>query len=372
MGMFMGYSKVFRYDQSGRLICESKTSEYYNELDSYESIVYLYDENSIVGMDYTANGQTNTYYFQRNLLGDVVGIYSTSGTKVGGYVYDAWGNCTITLNTNGIASLNPIRYRGYNYDTETGLYYLNARYYSPEWRRFISPDDAVYLDPEAFNGLNLYAYCNNDPVNYKDPSGCFPVLACILALTALIGMGLTVAGVTSDDDMLTAVGLTMVAAPAIVSGGVAVFATTGALATWLGAGTMLAGIGTGLFASAEYQEAATGNNWMIDAGMSEEWYNGVMFTTALFAIAGTFLSSFAYSFNIDKITELGKIKGSKYPGMKFTQIKDGRRVYKSLEFHYGHAHGGHSVHWQLNKWSKAGVNSRGGVEWWTMLLTRIR
>ena len=170
-GMLMGYSKVFRYDQSGRLIYESKSSEYYNELDSFETIVYLYDENSIVGMDYTANGQTNTYYFQRNLLGDVVGIYNTSGTKVGGYVYDAWGNCTITLNTNGIASLNPIRYRGYYYDTETGLYYLNARYYSPEWRRFISPDAAEYIDPETPNGLNLYAYCNNDPVNYADPSG---------------------------------------------------------------------------------------------------------------------------------------------------------------------------------------------------------
>ena len=105
------------------------------------------------------------------VLGDVVGIYNTSGTKVGGYVYDAWGNCTITINTNGIATLNPIRYRGYYYDTETGLYYLNARYYSPEWRRFISPDATEYIDPETPNGLNLYAYCGNDPVNYADPSG---------------------------------------------------------------------------------------------------------------------------------------------------------------------------------------------------------
>ena len=83
-------------------------------------------------MVYTSEtGTTATYYFQRNLLGDAIGIYDTSGTTVGGYAYDAWGNCTITLNTNGIATRNPIRYRGYYYDEVSGLYYLNARYYFP-------------------------------------------------------------------------------------------------------------------------------------------------------------------------------------------------------------------------------------------------
>ena len=174
MGTPTGYGQTFCYDQSGRLIREGKSSEYYGEEGSSDSIVYLYDANSIIGMVYTADGATNTYYFQRNLLGDVIGIYDTSGAKVGGYAYDAWGNCTITLNTNGIATRNPIRYRGYYYDTDTNLYYLNARYYSPELRRFISPDDTAYLDPETPNGLNLYCYCNNDPVNCVDPSGCMP------------------------------------------------------------------------------------------------------------------------------------------------------------------------------------------------------
>ena len=89
------------------------------------------------------------------------------------YTYDAWGNCTIHSSTtnNILARVNPIRYRSYYYDKDTGLYYLNARYYNPAWRRFISPDDSSYLDPETPNGLNLYAYCNNDPVNYSDPSG---------------------------------------------------------------------------------------------------------------------------------------------------------------------------------------------------------
>lgn len=189
MGMLTSYSHTFRYDRSGRLICESKTSQYYGEGSGTEKKVYLYDESGIIGMVYTSeSGTTSTYYFQRNLLGDVIGIYNTSGTKVGGYAYDAWGNCTITLNTNGIATRNPIRYRGYYYDEDTKLYYLNARYYCPEWRRFISPDDTGYLDSETPNGLNLYVYCNNDPVNYADPSGYLPQWVAWLIGGAVIGL----------------------------------------------------------------------------------------------------------------------------------------------------------------------------------------
>jgi RHS repeat-associated protein len=83
------------------------------------------------------------------------------------YLYDAWGNCTISSETTNfaLANANPIRYRGYYFDDDTGLYYCNARYYSPKWRRFIAPDDTAYLDPKSVNGLNLYCYCNNDPVN---------------------------------------------------------------------------------------------------------------------------------------------------------------------------------------------------------------
>ena len=158
------YRCEFCYDESGRLVCETKYSDSGSVIDK---IIYLYDVNSIIGMVHTLNGVESTYYFQRNLFGDVIGIYNTNGIKVGGYAYDAWGNHAVTLDTNGIATRNPIRYRGYYYDTESGLYYLNARYYNPEWRRFISPDDTAYLDPESVNGLNLYAYCNNNPVNYK-------------------------------------------------------------------------------------------------------------------------------------------------------------------------------------------------------------
>ena len=145
-------------------------------------------------MQYTLNGATNTYYFHRNPMGDVVGIYDLNNNLVAKYLYDAWGNFTISGNS-AIAKANPIRYRGYYYDEETGLYYCNARYYSPKWRRFISPDDTAYLDPESVNGLNLYCYCNNDPVNLVDPSGHFGFWA-LLGITlaaALIGGGMQLA-----------------------------------------------------------------------------------------------------------------------------------------------------------------------------------
>ena len=70
-----------------------------------------------------------------------------------------------------IGNRNPIRYRGCYYDTETGLYYLKSRYYDPEVGRFITIDDISYLDPDTINGLNLYAYCGNNPVMRVDPNG---------------------------------------------------------------------------------------------------------------------------------------------------------------------------------------------------------
>ena len=219
-------------------------------------------------------------------MGDVVAIYNTSGVKQAGYAYDAWGNCTITNNTNSdIATANAIRYRGYYFDTETGWYFLNARYYSPEWRRFISPDDTAYLDSESVNGLNLYCYCNNDPVNYADPSG-HSVVALILGITAVLGFGLAVGGVATDNNLMTAIGLTMLAMPALISG-IGAIATGATYLGIIGGVTAAAGAGSGLFAVTEYIEAFTGNNWMIDAGMSEEWYNGLMLTTATLATAGT-------------------------------------------------------------------------------------
>ena len=191
-GEVTDYNRKYNYDNSGRLISETINKTLYGQGTSYEELIYLYDDSGIVGVQYTNGSNTDVYYFCRNLQGDVIAIYNTAGTKVVEYEYDAFGNCTIkstTTNTE-LAHANPIRYRGYYYDEDTKLYYLNARYYSPEWRRFISPDDTSYLDPESVNGLNLYAYCNNDPINFADPSGHFG----IWAIVALVGTAVILGG----------------------------------------------------------------------------------------------------------------------------------------------------------------------------------
>ena len=190
-GEVIASSKTYFYDNAGRLLSETITDTLYEAGNASSEIIYLYDENSMIGMRYTsALNETDIYYYLRNLQGDVIAIYDTIGNKVVEYAYDAWGNCTIKSTTTNytVAHANPIRYRGYYYDERTGLYYLNSRYYNPQWRRFISPDDTAYLDPETPNGLNLYAYCNNDPVNFADPSGNLPQWAEWLIGGAVIGL----------------------------------------------------------------------------------------------------------------------------------------------------------------------------------------
>ena len=119
-----------------------------------------------------AEGTFYTYLFEKNLQGDIIAVYNTSGTKLVSYVYDAWGNVTVTNHnvsgTNSGARHNPFRYRGYYYDTETGYYYLQSRYYNPKWGRFINADSCLY---NSLIGFNLFAYCENNPVNYYDPHG---------------------------------------------------------------------------------------------------------------------------------------------------------------------------------------------------------
>jgi len=137
--------------------------------DGQIKIKYEYMMEKLIGFEYN----NSKYFYERNIQGDILKIYREEDVSlVAEYVYDAWGNHeVINYTEDKIGNINPFRYRGYYYDTETGLYYCNSRYYNPKWGRWISPDSIEYLDPQSINGLNLYAYCGNNPVMYTDPSG---------------------------------------------------------------------------------------------------------------------------------------------------------------------------------------------------------
>ena len=127
-----------------------------------------------------ANG-TMLFYYLYNVQGDVIAIVrAATGQIVAKYSYDAWGNCTVT-NAAGYAvgDKNPFRYRGYYYDTETGLYYLNSRYYNPEFGRFISADRFASTDVTMPLSANAYSYCENNPIARKDVDGALWVSALI-------------------------------------------------------------------------------------------------------------------------------------------------------------------------------------------------
>ena len=108
----------------------------------------------------------------RNGQNDIVGLMDNAGAVMVNYSYDAWGKLLSVSGTlaTTLGQNNPFRYRGYYYDTETGLYYLQTRYYDPEVCRFISAD--VYLSTGlGVVGNNMYAYCNNDPTISEDSQG---------------------------------------------------------------------------------------------------------------------------------------------------------------------------------------------------------
>ena len=140
----------------------------------------------------------NTYYYVRNMLGEILGLADQSGNLVVTYAYDPWGKILSTTDTtsNNIGTLNPFRYKGYYYDSETGFYYLNSRYYDPEICKFLSAEPNVY-DGEFDEGAgllayNVTAYCANNPVMYMDETGESITLACVLIGA---GIGLIVGAV---------------------------------------------------------------------------------------------------------------------------------------------------------------------------------
>lgn len=126
------------------------------------------------------------YFYIKNLQGDVMHIATADNTIVASYTYDAWGNIESVTGTlaDTVGTINPIRYRGYYYDNETGLYYLNSRYYDSEIGRFINADSYVSTG-QGILGNNMFAYCGNNPVYRTDPSGQF--FGIVFGISVLVG-----------------------------------------------------------------------------------------------------------------------------------------------------------------------------------------
>ena len=172
-------------------------------------IDFIYGAGGVVGFRFN----DKTYYYQKNLLGDVIGIFDENRQQITKYTYKSWGEHeikvlynntfidieeykTYNINSNDnikVSELNPFRYRSYYYDIETKLYYLKSRYYDSETGRFINADDIVALDvtSQAINGINLYVYCLNNPINEIDESGYFIIWLFLVAVVAgaVIGAG---------------------------------------------------------------------------------------------------------------------------------------------------------------------------------------
>ena len=157
---------------SGTLLRETITATDAEGNTTTETLDFVYDLNgSPYALNYTnGTAATQTYYYITNVQGDVTHLVTTDGTVVAEYGYDAWGK--VTAATGSMAEVNPLRYRGYHYDADSGFYYLQSRYFDSTICRFISADSYTSTE-QGFLGRNMFAYCNNSPINACDLAGTF-------------------------------------------------------------------------------------------------------------------------------------------------------------------------------------------------------
>ena len=179
-------------------------------------------------MPFKATSCRITYLCRKDLQGNIIALIDNNGNTVVEYKYDAWGNHKVVdangnevTSSNHLGNLNPFRYRGYYYDIETGLYFLKSRYYDPEVGRFLNMDAIQYADPESVNGLNLYAYCGDNPVMGYDPEGTWSwsgfwnviaAVAVVVVVTAAVAVTAGAAAVAVGASSAVATAVTVGAA----------------------------------------------------------------------------------------------------------------------------------------------------------------
>ena len=182
---------TYTYDGSNRVIKQS------------DGLEFLYDNDGVAAV---VQGE-NTYLYRKDAQGNICALLDSNGGVVVKYIYDAWGNHAVVgadgndiTDEGHIGNKNPYRYRGYYYDADLKLYWLQTRYYDPETGRFVTIDDISYLDPETINGLNLYAYCGNNPVMNIDPTGTtawWEWLLGIVIIVAAVALSIVTAGIAA-------------------------------------------------------------------------------------------------------------------------------------------------------------------------------
>ena len=214
-------------------------------------IEFFYDHTGVAGFYWSGL----RFLYRKDAQGNVIALLF-NGRIMARYLYDAWGNVTVVDNSGEVINdathvghLNPFRYRSYYYDTETKLYFLNTRYYDPETGRFMTIDGIEYLDPETINGLNLYAYCGNNPVMNIDPNGnaWWNPFSWDWESIGKIALGITIVAGLAVASMFTGGAASLIFAGAAISGGLG-FLAGGISGILLGGG--LAGFADGALSGA--------------------------------------------------------------------------------------------------------------------------
>ena len=338
-------SYSYSYDSSGVRISKTVNGTTYSYIYDNGQLIYadtpvgsmtfFYENDSVAGYKYGPE----YYYYIKNLQGDIIGVIDKNCNLLYQYEYDAWGNHTV-LDAQGntispdaphVANFNPLRYRGYFFDTETGLYLTGSRYYDPVTCRFINADTATVLtaSPDSLYDKNLFAYCDNNPIMRADNTGEF----WNIIVGAVFGAGIELASQLISGKSLSEVNWTKVGISA-ASG--ALTAATGPIA-----GSLISG------ATDVAIDAIDGNiNSVGDAVKS--FVGGTTKAAISYGVSSAIGKA---TKSITKIEKVGKIGKNGYPGVKYSYNKgpNRNRAIRSIELHPNH--NGHGIHLQGNKWN---------------------
>ena len=300
-----GETVSFSYNSDGLRVRKTATSTGTTDYTLHgKNVVHLTNGTNSLHFYYDAQNRPAVvefnwvpYAYVHNLQGDIIAIVDANGTKVVEYKYDAWGK---PLSKTGslastLGTLNPFRYRGYVYDEETGLYYLNNRYYCARMCRFVNTDKYVATDYSPLCG-NPFIYCRNNPSMFSDPSGELFLSALIfIGVSALVGAGTGAYIAASDggdtgdiiegaiEGMLTGAAAAAIGyfAPAVMIGGLKISSTI----VTAGGGFLAGGlIDVGVQVGAHYIEQGTVNDFELDVDRMFETAT----TTAISAAVPTF------------------------------------------------------------------------------------